>query len=180
MFIDEIKICARAGHGGKGCVAFRREKYRPKGGPDGGDGGRGGSVILQADHDLNNLIAQYYVPRLIAKDGEGGKGKGMDGHAGKDFVVTVPCGTLVWRLTPAQQPMQGQTELAEAKPLGLRSSASRRSVFRTSRGVPAEEVDLSAETDNTETSAEHSKGELVADLTEHGQQLVLCKGGRGG
>ena len=69
MFIDEIKIYARAGHGGKGCVAFQREKYRPKGGPSGGNGGRGGSVILEADHDLNNLVGQYYQPRLLAQDG---------------------------------------------------------------------------------------------------------------
>ena len=98
MFVDEIKIYARAGHGGKGCVAFHREAFVPKGGPSGGNGGRGGSVILQADHDLNNLIAQYYQPRLIAPDGEPGLGKGMDGHAGKDLIVKVPCGTLVWRL----------------------------------------------------------------------------------
>src|SRR5437667_505213 len=107
MFIDEIKIYARAGHGGKGCVAFQREKYRPKGGPSGGNGGRGGDVILEADHDLNNLIGQYYQPRLIAQDGKGGLGKGMDGPAGKDLIVKVPCGTLVWRVagspeTPAQ------------------------------------------------------------------------------
>jgi GTPase len=98
MFVDEIKIYARAGHGGKGCVAFQREKYRPKGGPSGGNGGRGGDVILEADHDLNNLIAQYYQPRLIAQDGKQGLGKGMDGHAGGDLLVRVPCGTLVWRL----------------------------------------------------------------------------------
>ena len=85
MFIDEIKIYAQAGHGGKGCVAFHREAYITKGGPSGGNGGRGGSVILQADHDLNNLIQQYYVSRLIAKDGEAGMGKGMDGHAGGGF-----------------------------------------------------------------------------------------------
>jgi len=72
MFIDEIKVFARAGHGGKGCVAFHRETFVPKGGPSGGNGGRGGNVILQADHDLNNLIAQYYQPRLIAEDGEFG------------------------------------------------------------------------------------------------------------
>src|SRR5438309_11872425 len=90
MFIDEIKIYARAGHGGKGCVAFHREAYITKGGPSGGNGGRGGSVILQADHDLNNLIQQYYQPRLIAKDGEHGMGKGMDGHAGQDLIIKVP------------------------------------------------------------------------------------------
>ena len=102
MFVDEIKVYARAGHGGKGCVAFQREKYRPKGGPSGGNGGRGGDVILEADHDLNNLIAQYYQPRLIAQDGQAGLGKGMDGHAGKDLVVKVPCGTLVWRTGPGE------------------------------------------------------------------------------
>src|ERR1700761_8635306 len=103
MFIDQIKVYARAGHGGKGCVAFHREAYVAKGGPSGGNGGRGGNVILQADHDLNNLIAQYYTPRLIAQQGEPGMGKGMDGHAGKDLVVKVPCGTLVWQL-PSDAP----------------------------------------------------------------------------
>ena len=104
MFVDEINIYARAGHGGKGCVAFHREAYITKGGPSGGNGGRGGSVILQADHDLNNLIGQYYVPRLVAPPGEGGMGKGMDGHAGKDLIVKVPCGTLVWRLSSTTNP----------------------------------------------------------------------------
>src|ERR1700761_3973518 len=98
MFIDQIKIYARAGQGGKGCVAFHREAFITKGGPSGGNGGRGGNVILQADHDLNNLIAQYYTPRLIAQVGEAGMGKGMDGHAGKDLLIKVPCGTLVWKL----------------------------------------------------------------------------------
>src|SRR5204863_1654229 len=79
MFIDQIKVYARAGHGGKGAVAFHREAFVPKGGPSGGNGGRGGSVILVASHDLNNLIQQYYQPRLVAQDGERGMGKGMDG-----------------------------------------------------------------------------------------------------
>src|SRR5213594_2017042 len=100
MFIDEIKVYAHAGHGGKGAVAFHREAFVAKGGPSGGNGGRGGDVILEADHDLNNLIGQYYKPRLIAQDGKSGLGKGMDGHAGKDLVVKVPCGTLVWRMSP--------------------------------------------------------------------------------
>src|SRR6266511_2870744 len=109
MFIDEVKIFAHAGHGGKGCVAFLRETFRPKGGPAGGNGGRGGDVILQADHDLNNLIAQYYQPRLLAQNGENGMGKGMDGHAGKDLLVKVPCGTLVWRLA-ATKPGEADAE----------------------------------------------------------------------
>src|SRR5437660_6355700 len=140
MFIDEIKIFARAGHGGKGCVAFQREKYRPKGGPSGGNGGRGGDVILEADHDLNNLIAQYFQPRLIASDGKGGLGKGMDGPAGKDLIIKVPCGTLVWRIASPQQPSEAETEDSEASRPALRASSSGRPMFRTTTGGRAMEV----------------------------------------
>ena len=182
MFIDEIKIYARAGHGGKGCVAFHREAYIPKGGPSGGNGGRGGSVILQADHDLNNLIGQYYQPRLIAENGEFGLGKGMDGHAGKDIIIKVPCGTLVWRLPsvpkPVEDPVPGEDEDEAPR---LRSSTSRRPVFRTALGGHAREINLADEVVAESTAPDpHAKGELVADLTEHGQQFILCKGGRGG
>ena len=186
MFIDEIKVYARAGHGGKGCVAFHREAYITKGGPSGGNGGRGGSVILQADHDLNNLIQQYYVPRLIAKDGEAGMGKGMDGHAGGDLIIKVPCGTLVWRLSAAPKAELAEDDdededEAEEKPV-IKSSTSRRPVIRSASGVMAQEIDLSQEEEYPGEAAEAnaSKGELVADLTENGQQFVLCKGGRGG
>lgn len=185
MFIDEIKIYAKAGHGGKGCVAFHREAFVPKGGPSGGNGGRGASVILQADHDLNNLIQQYYVPRLVAPEGEAGMGKGMDGHAGKDLIVKVPCGTLVWRLKDTTPPPEtkmreeDEAEEEEAKPL-LASSTGHRHILRSSHGEVAREIDLSAEkVAATEAEAE-IPGELVADLTTHGQQFVLCKGGRGG
>src|SRR5437660_8982906 len=146
MFIDEIKIFARAGHGGKGCVAFQREKYRPKGGPSGGNGGRGGDVILEADHDLNNLIAQYFQPRLIAPDGKGGLGKGMDGPAGKDLVIKVPCGTLVWRLPSAPGVEEPAEEDEDERPV-FRSSASKRPLIRHSSagGGAAMEIDLSKE-----------------------------------
>jgi GTP-binding protein len=177
MFVDEIRVYARAGHGGKGCVAFQREKYRPKGGPSGGNGGRGGSVILEADHDLNNLIAQYYQPRLLAQDGQFGMGNGMDGKAGKDLVVKVPCGTLIWKTGEGERP---QEENEDEDGTGLKSSVSHRPVLRTARGASAVEVDLSAEPEETEGAGGKTKGELVADLTEHGQQFVLCKGGRGG
>ena len=183
MFIDEIKVCAHAGHGGKGCVALHREAYITKGGPSGGNGGRGGDVILQADHDLNNLIAQYYQPRLIAPKGEGGMGKGMDGHAGKDLIVKVPCGTLVWKLAPpagAVQalPARGEEE-GEPKPMLL--STSRRPMIRHSGSVRAVEIDLEAEAEEESPSRfSTAKGEWIADLTEDGQQFVLCKGGRGG
>ncbi|MDB6057675.1 MAG: GTPase Obg [Verrucomicrobiales bacterium] len=187
MFIDEVKVYARAGHGGKGCVAFLRETFRPKGGPSGGNGGRGGNVILQADHDLNNLIAQFYTPRLLAENGEGGMGKGMDGHAGKDLIIKVPCGTLVWKLrdtTPSNDPKANDEEDEDGeetakKPMGFMSSASGRPVLRHAGGNIAVELDLSEE-EKPEASKEREQGELVADLTQHGQQFVLCKGGRGG
>ncbi|HYG24190.1 MAG TPA: GTPase ObgE [Verrucomicrobiae bacterium] len=183
MFIDEIKVYARAGHGGKGAIAFHREAYIPKGGPSGGNGGRGGSVILQADHDLNNLIGQYYQPRLIAQDGKGGMGKGMDGLAGKDLIIKVPCGTLVWRLPSQPKPEEADDDEADEveppKPL-LRFSGSQRAVIRHAAGAAAMEVDLSAETETPGEKHDASKGELVADLTQHGQQFLLCKGGRGG
>lgn len=180
MFIDQIKIYARAGHGGKGCVAFRREKYIPKGGPDGGNGGRGGDVILEADHDLNNLIAQYYQPKLIAQDGKQGGGKGMDGHAGKDLIIKVPCGTLIWKLPslPAAEEEERFDE-EDDKP-ALKVSTSQRPLFRRSSAGLAKEVDLSKEPiEATEANVEGER-ELVADLTENGQRFVLCKGGRGG
>lgn len=104
MFIDQVKVYARAGHGGPGCVAFRREAYIAKGGPSGGNGGRGGNVILRADHDLNNLIAQFYTPQLIAKNGQAGMGKDKNGLAGKDLIVKVPCGTLAWRIAESPEP----------------------------------------------------------------------------
>ena len=199
MFIDEIKVYARAGHGGKGCVAFHREAYITKGGPSGGNGGRGGSVILQADHDLNNLIQQYYVPRLIAQVGEAGMGKGMDGHAGKDLIIKVPCGTLVWQLSDTTPPIQkrmkkeGEDEDEEEeehdyrpgkKPPAMSMSTGGRPLIRSSRGHTAMEIDLSGDQPSAEGAEEGAaaepKGVLVADLTENGQQFVLCKGGRGG
>ena len=188
MFIDEIKIYAQAGHGGKGCVAFHREAYITKGGPSGGNGGRGGSVILQADHDLNNLIGQYYVPRLVAPPGEGGMGKGMDGHAGKDLIVKVPCGTLVWRLSsttnpPVEEDFEEEDEAADEdagkNPL-FSTGTGKRPVLRASAGIRGMEMDLSKDEDAEKLSVASPKGELVADLTQDGQQFVLCKGGRGG
>src|SRR5271157_4186229 len=138
MFIDEIKIYAHAGHGGRGCVAFHREAFVTKGGPSGGNGGRGGSVILQADHDLNNLIAQYYQPRLVAEDGQLGLGKGMDGHAGKDRIVKVPCGTLVWRLDSPGTPPGDDSVCTEEETGTLRVTASHRPVFRHAGSTTAQ------------------------------------------
>ncbi len=192
MFIDEIKVYAQAGHGGKGAVAFHREAYVPKGGPSGGNGGRGGDVILEADHDLNNLNHQFFTPRLIAKPGEGGMGKGMDGHAGKDLIVKVPVGTLVWKLrdtTPKIEKKlrqdddeEGEDEVEETggRPV-FKMATGTRPLIRHRGTERAVEIDLEAEEDDKAPEEfDEQEAELVADLTENGQRFVLCKGGRGG
>jgi GTP-binding protein len=97
MFVDRVKVLAKAGNGGRGCVSFRREKFVPKGGPDGGDGGRGGDVILRADRHVDNLSNLFYEPLIKAKNGGHGMGKKMAGRTGIDKIVKVPVGTVVWR-----------------------------------------------------------------------------------
>jgi len=94
-FVDEASISVEAGKGGNGCMSFRREKFVPKGGPDGGDGGHGGSVYLVADDAVNTLVDYRYVRRYRAENGEGGMGREMSGKAGQDNFLKVPVGTTV-------------------------------------------------------------------------------------
>jgi GTP-binding protein len=96
MFVDRIKVFAQAGNGGRGCVSFRREKFVPKGGPDGGDGGRGGDVVLRADRHVDNLSHLFYEPIIKAKNGGHGMGKKMHGRSAPPKIVKVPVGTIVW------------------------------------------------------------------------------------
>ena len=126
MFVDQVKIFGQAGKGGRGCVSFRREKFVPKGGPDGGDGGRGGNVILQADRHVDNLANLFYEPLIKAKNGGHGRGKKMSGRAGADKIVKVPVGTVVWQAeeeihtTPNAE---RSTSNSEQSPIGNRQSA---------------------------------------------------------
>jgi GTP-binding protein len=140
MFIDHIRISAKAGDGGDGVVSWRREKFVPRGGPDGGDGGAGGDVILIVDPSTDNLRAYHFDPKLIAEDGKPGGGTRKTGRAGKKIIGKVPPGTVVYRSNAAT--------LAEAV-----------SAERSDEGI-----DL----------------EPIADLTENGQQFVLCHGGEPG
>ena len=94
-FVDEAEIEVRGGHGGAGCMSFLREKYRPKGGPDGGNGGAGGDVVLEVDPDLTTLLDFKYQPRLVGERGVHGRGKEQHGHRGADAVARVPLGTIV-------------------------------------------------------------------------------------
>lgn len=123
LLIDYAKIYVKAGDGGNGCVSFRREKYVPKGGPDGGDGGKGGDVIIRADKDLSTLLDYRYKTFYKAKNGEHGRGKNQHGKNGVDIILLVPCGTIV---------KDAQT------------------------------------------------GEILADLVNHGDEVIVARGGRGG
>ena len=122
-FIDRAKIYVQGGHGGNGCVAFRREKFVPKGGPSGGDGGKGGDVILIADRNVHTLLDFKYKRHYRAERGRHGEGNKRSGKSGKDLEIKVPVGTVV----------------------------------------------KDAET-----------GEILGDLTQHGQKLIVARGGRGG
>jgi GTP-binding protein len=95
QFVDYIKIHVKAGHGGGGCVSFRREKFVPKGGPNGGDGGRGGHIIIRATGELNTLLDQRYHQEYIADRGEHGKGSNKHGKDAEDKIIMVPVGTIV-------------------------------------------------------------------------------------
>jgi GTPase len=113
MFVDEAKISVKAGDGGNGCVAFRREKYVPRGGPSGGDGGRGGTVYLEANPNDNTLLRYRYNREFKADRGRHGEGSNCTGQSGDDMVLKVPVGTLVYDAT-------GEELLADLKRPGQR------------------------------------------------------------
>ncbi|MEZ5300313.1 MAG: GTPase ObgE [Verrucomicrobiales bacterium] len=97
MFVDHIKIKVRAGNGGNGSAHFHREKFQPKGGPDGGDGGKGGDVVLAVDPHTDNLKTFFYNPKLLAKHGDNGREQRKTGRSGAPAVGKVPAGTIVYR-----------------------------------------------------------------------------------
>lgn len=138
-------------------MSFRREKFVPKGGPDGGDGGRGGNVILRADQHVGNLTALFYEPIVKAKNGSHGMGKKMTGRAGADKIVHVPLGTIVWK-------DEGE---------GMKDEI----------GGERRTPNIEHPTSNAAQSAignRQSAIQLVVDLMRDGQEFVLCRGGAGG
>jgi len=159
MFVDHLRVFAKAGDGGNGCVSFRRAKYIPKGGPDGGDGGDGGSVILKVNPHVDNLKAFFFKPNLKANRGDHGQGQQKSGKKGKSLVLSVPPGTLVYTAKgpPGYEPENVEDGMA----------------FFYDMDAQAEDVVEASEDDDI-------RGELIADLTEIGSEFVLCKGGKGG
>jgi GTP-binding protein len=153
-FIDEAKLKVQAGNGGRGCVSFRREKFMPFGGPDGGDGGLGGSVYLRAVEGMNTL-ADFRIARTYkGQNGEGGSGNDCTGHGGDDTYVHVPVGTTVADLETGEQlgdlTLEGQTLLvARGGKGGWGNTRFKSSTNRTPRkaglGLPGEKRDLSLE-----------------------------------
>jgi GTP-binding protein len=100
MFVDEVDIRVAAGDGGRGCVSFRRERFVPRGGPNGGDGGHGGSVYIVASSHLNTLVNYRFHPEFHARRGAHGEGSNRTGHAGADIALEVPVGTMVYEKDP--------------------------------------------------------------------------------
>src|SRR5438874_1126969 len=167
MFVDRIKVFAQAGSGGRGCVSFRREKFVPKGGPDGGDGGRGGDVVLLADQHVDNLSNLFYEPIIKAKSGGHGQGKKMHGRSAPAKIVTVPVGTIVYQLQTADRASQIEAE------------DRKRPISNVQRPTPGTEEDDA----NAGLPALHNpKSEMdpIVDLAHHSQEFVLCSGGAGG
>jgi GTP-binding protein len=164
MFVDRIKIFAQAGNGGRGSVSFRREKFVPKGGPDGGDGGRGGDVVLRANQHVDNLTALFYEPIVKAKSGGHGMGKKMYGRSAPAKIVKVPVGTIVWRTEEGKRPTPKN---------------SRGRLLNAQRPTPNAEAHDTGP-DQFAIANPQSEIELVVDLTRDGQEFVLCRGGAGG
>jgi len=153
-FIDEAKILVAAGDGGNGIASFRREKYEPEGGPDGGDGGHGGNVHVVADRNVNTLIEYRYVHRFRAKRGENGASSDCYGKRGKDLTLRVPVGTVIADVntneTVADLDADGKKVLlAKGGRGGLGNVHFKSSVNRTprqfTRGEPGEQRDLRLE-----------------------------------
>ena len=103
MFIDRIKIQVKSGKGGDGCISFRREKYVPRGGPDGGDGGQGGDVLLKASSKYPSLSHLYHISHFKAGNGQNGKGKNQHGKNGKNIIISVPQGTVAYTVESTQK-----------------------------------------------------------------------------
>lgn len=196
MFVDHIRIFAKAGDGGHGCTSFRREKHVPKGGPDGGDGGCGGDVILVVDHHTDNLKEFFFRPNQKAERGVHGQGQRKTGKSGKDLILKVPAGTIVYRTTPPEAKKKKAADDFEEEEFPLDgdwagefvSDGDGQRVVQAElaeedidgEDIDGEDPDEDSEFEDPDAPPPHPFGEKVADLTEIGQRFVLREGGVGG
>ena len=159
MFVDKAKVSLKAGKGGDGAVSFRHEIYIPKGGPDGGDGGRGGNIVFKADRNTNTLIDFRFTPILTAENGKNGAGQRAAGRSGRDLVVEVPVGTCVYRIGREEYPRS-------------------RSIFADGANTERPRPVTTGPRERSENEG-YSRA-LIADLTEDGQTAIIAHGGAGG
>lgn len=159
MFIDEIELTVRGGRGGDGHVSFHREKYIEKGGPDGGDGGRGGDVVFVASHHLDGLGHLRYTKEIKAKSGGKGGASNCHGANAEDVVIEIPVGTVVYEYPGENAPAENSVE-TEAPPEAFTEEGA--------SGEDAPEVE------------ERRAAVAIADMNEPGQRFVVAYGGGGG
>ncbi|MBX7081415.1 MAG: GTPase ObgE [Nannocystaceae bacterium] len=174
-FVDLVRVHVRAGRGGDGAVAWRREKFVPKGGPAGGDGGDGGDVVFVADPHLTTLLDLRYRRLLVAESGQGGGTRDKNGKGGEDLVVRVPVGTVVYlerdgEHVAARDESDAYDGEDEAFDDALDDAAE----------PDDDDDDAIAIDDDAGAPAPERGGTVLGDLAEAGQRLVVARGGRGG
>ena len=168
MFIDRVRIHAKAGKGGNGCASFRREKFIPKGGPDGGDGGDGGSVILQASVHETQLASLFYKPILRADNGAPGSSRQKHGKSALDLILPVPVGTLIYRIPPPQASRSLEEEVSES------SHKKEDTREACSSLVPVESVKLSViKREKGGSDCEHNSLQEILDGVGAGGMKIL-------
>jgi GTP-binding protein len=187
MFVDHIKMHAKAGDGGNGKVSFRRAKFIPKGGPDGGDGGNGADVILQVDHHTDNLKEFFYQRMKKAPAGVHGGANQRTGKSGKALVLKVPQGTIVYRAAPPREALPAEeedegdvfVEMADAD-----NELEDEETVAEEQGDDFVEDEQDDDFVKEEAPPKHGDDgeelELIIDLAEPEQRFVLCRGGIGG
>ncbi|MDR1197356.1 MAG: GTPase ObgE [Candidatus Nomurabacteria bacterium] len=187
-FVDTAKVFVTAGRGGDGAVSFRHEKYVEKGGPDGGDGGKGGDVIFEADPNLNTLTAFRYQPKLAAEAGGRGSKRDMHGKNGGDLIVKVPVGTVVRKSGAVSKP-SARSKRSEPDDIPMPDKSGGDPVVRSAPlASRAQDNGLETATDflaDSKHNASHSgldpeSRNIIVDLTEPNQQVVVAHGGDGG
>ena len=175
--LDLVKLKLLAGDGGNGRVSFRREKYIPKGGPDGGNGGAGGSIILVGNKHLNTLGQLSGVKELLAKNGQAGGKKKKSGAAGEDLIIEVPVGTVVWLLA---ERLGGQLNKFYLEREGQTTPERNRPNWILAPGEQNLQIEELVSLSLKNLNLKDLPKQKLIEISEHGQKVVLCQGGAGG